>query len=238
MFEIGDVQTLSFEITYEKSSPAAWREGLKSIERGRFLSGNVVSEAVVDKDEPALMLLGAEFGILVFHDRILMIANPLVELLRIPAPRQTPLSKDALQNMSTDFNMVVGIVLGTLGINIDATAFKIEIELKKSKTAYADRSVGKAIGGSIGELLGESAKVESASAKFVTNEAFLEKPATAIYDLDGELSLGERQCNVAFSGQMRFANTGPQDLEGVTVKYVDRINEVIGRLAKGMKPVE
>ena len=238
MFEIGDVQTLHFEITHGSATPAAWYEGLKSIERCRFLSGNVISEVVLGKDAPALMLAGDGFGIFVFHDRIRVMAHSVNERSDFHVPRKRPLSQDTLRNISTDFNMVTGTVLGILGVSIGDTTFKIEIELKKNKTVYRDRSIEKIISRSMQPMLEDSTKIESASVRFITTETFLEKPASAVYDLDSGLSLDEHAYGAVFSGQMRFTNTGPQDLEDVTVRYIHRINRVIGKLVKGMKPVE
>ena len=140
MFGIEDTQTLSFEITYDKVAPESWHKGLKSIERGKFLSGSLKSETMFGSDKHVLALVGEEFGMFVFHDKILLMAHAMSRGSDLPTPREKPLSKDMLRNMSADFNMVVGTVLGTLGVSVDATAFKIEIVLKKDKAAYADRS--------------------------------------------------------------------------------------------------
>lgn len=238
MFEIDDVDILQFEITYGNTTPTAWHKGLKSIERCRFLSGNVMSEIVLGKDTPALMLTGDEFGIFVFYDRIQIVLHSVNKQSGAPTPRKKPLSRSTLRSMTADFNMVVGIVLGTLGVDIGNTTFKIDIELKKDKTAYQDRSIEKVISQSIQPLLEESTKIESAPVKFITNETFLERPARAVYDLDSASSLDEHADRVVFFGQMRFTNTGIQDLEDVTVKYIHRINQVIDKLVKGMKSVE
>lgn len=236
MFEIEDTQTLSFEITY-KGAPEAWREGLKSIERGKFLSGSVKSEIMLGSDKPVLSLMGDEFGMFVFHDRILLMAHAIEQGTDSPTPREKPLSKDLLRNMSADFNMVVGTVLGTLGISIDSTTFKIAIDLKKDKAVYADRSVEKTVSNGIQSNL-RSGTVESAAIEFVTNETFLEKSARAVYDLSREFSLERRSWRAEFSGQMMFDSTGPHDLQDITVKYIDRINEVVGELVKGAKTDE
>ena len=234
MFKIEDVQQLSFEVTYDKVSSESWRNGLKSIERGKFLSGNIKAESMFDSGEHVLVLGGDEFGMVVFYDRIMLLAHDVERGSDIPIPRKKPLSKDILRNMSADFNMVVGAVLSAMGTSIDATEFKIEIRLKKDKVVYADRSVEKIINSSIQSNLG-SGRVESAAIKFFTNETFLERPARAVYDLDGEFSLEGRSHKAEFSGEMQFGNTGPHDLQDVAVKYIDRINEVVGELVKGVK---
>ena len=236
MYEVGDVRVLSFEITYEAASES-WYEKIKSIERGRFLSGSVTSELTFDKGRPMLVLAGEGFGILVSDGSILMTCRSISERLDPDTPLKEPLSQAVLKNLSTDFNMAAGIVLGALGVPASDTSFKIEIGLRKEKVAYQDRSVEKTLSGGIQPRLGR-AKVESASAKFVTSETFLENAARVAYDMDRAFSVDGNDSGVAFFSQMKFGNTGPQDLELITVKYIDRINEVIGGLTGGMKAVE
>ena len=127
MFKIRDARNLSFEVTYDKVDPESWRGGLKSIERGKFLSGSVKSESVIDFDKHMLVIVGDEFGMFASHDRILLAAHPVGQKPDLSMPREKPLSEDMLRNMSADFNMVVGTVLGATGTSIDATEFKIEI---------------------------------------------------------------------------------------------------------------
>lgn len=236
MFKIEDTQTLGFEITYDEVTPESWR-GLKSIERGKFLSGSIKSDMMFGSDAAMLTLSGDEFGIFVFQDRIMLMAHTMRQGSDLPVPRKKPLSKDILRNMSADFNMVVGIVLGALQVSVDETTFEIKIGLQKDKAVYGDRTVGKTIGDGIQSKLG-SGRVEAAAIKFATTETFMEKPARAAYDLDRRFSPDGSVREAAFSGQMRFGNTGPQDLQDITVKYIDRINEVIGELVKGVKATE
>lgn len=154
MFKIGDTQSLSFEVTYDKVAPESWRGGLKSIERGKFLSGSVKSESVVDSYKHTLVIVGDEFGMFVSHDRILLTAHPVGQGPDLPVPREKPLSEGMLRTMNADFNMVVGTVLGAMGTSIDATEFKIGIYLKNDKAVHADRSLEKTISSGIQSNLG------------------------------------------------------------------------------------
>ena len=98
------------------------------VDRARkFLSGSVKSESVIDSDKHMLVIMGDEFRMFAIHDRILLAAHPVGQKPDLSMPREKPLSKDMLRNMSADFNMVVGTVLGATGTSIDATEFKIEI---------------------------------------------------------------------------------------------------------------
>ena len=242
MFVINDIQTLSFQIEHDKTAPKTWHDRLKTIERGKFLSGNVAAEFQTSKNDTTILALtGKKFGLFITHNQIQMIITPTHNLSSrgrdgSSIRQHEPLSLDVLQDISTDFNMVVGTVLGTLGVDVDSTMFEIAIELEKYKVVYQDNRVEKIINPKIQSVVGESIKVKSSSAKFTADETFLEKPARTAYNLYRTPPFGRHAHNkVVFSGQMQFNNTGPQDLKDITVKYMARINQIADKMVGGLR---
>lgn len=225
------------------------RDRLKSIERGRFMSGTVTSDTIlqfVDKHVPTLRLTGKGFEISVYRDSITLIVAP-TQVRNVP---EVPISETSisheelfaesnLQKINVDFNAIVGHILGMLGINYDATKITIHLNLEKIGTHYNTNVFSKEAIHTLQSLVGNSTKIQSINTEFRTGEVFLDRQADAYYDLRTQKPPHNSRINATvFLGWVSFENTGVQDLNMILEAYLKRINDIVEKLAGGLEKNE
>ena len=244
-FEITDIESFEVYVSFDKIDLKTLYNKLKSIERGRFISGKIKSDnffQYVEETLPLLQLMGDGFQIQVYSKLIILAvaSRPTESMLRM-LPRYTHVSpeklfaKENFQKLNIDFNAMVSQVLGILDLDYPATKFTVKIDLKKKGGDYQTNRFGEKINPVVQSLLGESIEIQSVSIAFKTNEVFLDTPVNAHYKLHRTGSFSDDKINaVAFSGRFSFKNTGIQNLDMILEEYLKRINDVVKKLVGGL----
>ena len=244
-FEIADIESFRVYVFFDKIELETLHSKLKSIERGRFISGRIKSDSFiqfVEEKIPSLQLTGNGFRIEVYSNSITLevASEPMKGMFRMSPPHaydppEKLFAKDNFQKLNVDFNAVVGQVLGTLGLDYAATKFMVKIDLRKNGADYQTNRFSEKINPVIQSLLGESIKIQSTSIVFKTKETFLGTSVDAHYNLHRKRSLVDDKINaIVLSGMFSFKNTGIQDLNMILEEYLKRINDVVKKLVGGL----